>query len=355
MGNSNSGAIGINLDRNPLVYYTDEILSGSVNLNITEGNLTVDEIYIKLTGEIGYTTTKTIISGNGQSSIKTEYQRASFYSIKVPFTRSQRGEKGLILNSGEYSWPFEIPLTNSLPPAISQPEHYPYVCYRLQVVIDKPWYKPNTRQTKYLTIYPRVNLLSNPQCLTLTRFGNENRKEINLKGTINKTGYVPNESINILLEFENPQKVLIKHIDLSLFQFHQIGPNTSENTLFKITLPNILNTKDSQIRETFSILIPLRLIPPTFYFHGGIDTPTTVNIHYSLRFEVKVSGLFTNFDVNIPIIIGTEPKPDLNQQTTSSSLMFPYSFDVEQSIFDDHDDDPPPTYDSVIQSSVSLI
>ena len=54
MGNSSSGSIAIDLDDHRSVYYTDEIISENVRLNIEEGVLKGDEISICLTGEIGY-------------------------------------------------------------------------------------------------------------------------------------------------------------------------------------------------------------------------------------------------------------------------------------------------------------
>ena len=192
--------------------------------------------------------------------------------------------------------------------------------YYLQVVIDKPWYKPNTRETRYLTVFPRVNLLQNPQCLQPTIFGNQNRKDITLKGTLNKLGYVPGELIHITLEIENPRRVLIKHIDLSMLQSYRIGQNSRGYTIFQTTLPNILNSKDQQIKETFSITIPSIPIPPSYQFQGGIQVAVFVNIRYILRFAVKVEGMFTNFNVDIPITIGTEPNPDLNQQQIFNSI-----------------------------------
>ena len=59
MGSGNSSAIAINLDRNIIYFiFLVKCISGIVDLNITEEKLEADEIYIKLTGEIGYTTTQ---------------------------------------------------------------------------------------------------------------------------------------------------------------------------------------------------------------------------------------------------------------------------------------------------------
>jgi hypothetical protein len=196
-------------------------------------------------------------------------------------------------------------------------------------------------------VYPHVNLLQNPQCLLSTIFRKHNRKEIRLKGTLNKIGYVPGEAIQFTLEIKNPQNVLIKNIDLSMLQRYKIGENTQGNTLFITTLPNILNLRDQQIRETFSVLIPSKRIPPSYEFQRGIQRPAFVNIHYFLKFEVKVEGMFTNFSVNVPITLGTEPHPDSNQQQIFNPLTVSYSLNPEQSM--SNDGNSPPSYDSVVQ------
>ncbi|CAF1398097.1 unnamed protein product [Rotaria sp. Silwood1] len=349
MGNSNSRAIVINLDQNKLFYFSGESVSGRVDLNIIEGKLEADEIYIVLTGEIGYTTTRTVSTGRGRTSRRTEYHHVPFYVAKFIFARPESGQNELVYGQGQYSWPFQIPLTDYLPPTVNQPQSYPHVRYYLQVVIDKPWYKPNIRETKYLTIFPRVNLLQNPQCLLSTIFEKQNRKDIKLKGTLNKVGYVLGESIHMTLEIENPRRVLIQRIDLSMLQSYQIGRNSRGYTIFQTTLPHILNLKDQQIRETFSIIIPSVPIPPSYQFQGGIHRVALVNIFYMLRFAVKVEGIFTNFDINVPITLGTEPDPNLNQQQTFNPIVVSYSSNPEQSMF--NDDDLPPNYDSIVQNN----
>jgi len=243
MDNSGRNAISINLERNNSFYFTGETVSGTVDLNIINQKLKADEIYIILKGEIGYTIT----------SKCTEYHHIPFYSAKTVVAQPQPGEKELIFYQGQYSWPFQIPLTHHLPPTMNHPTLYPHVRYYLQVVIDKPWYESNTREKRYIMIYPHVNLLQNSQCLLSTIFRKHNRKEIRLKGTLNKIGYVPGEAIQFTLEIKNPQNVLIKNIDLSMLQRYQIGANTGGNTLFRITLPDLLNLRDQRIRKTFFI------------------------------------------------------------------------------------------------------
>ncbi|CAF5108068.1 unnamed protein product [Rotaria sp. Silwood1] len=92
MGNSNSRAIVINLDQNKLFYFSGESVSGRVDLNIIEGKLEADEIYIVLTGEIGYTTTRTVSTGRGRTSRRTEYHHVPFYVAKFIFARPESGQ-----------------------------------------------------------------------------------------------------------------------------------------------------------------------------------------------------------------------------------------------------------------------
>jgi hypothetical protein len=345
MGNSGSNTISINLERSNLFYFTGETVSGTVDLNITNKKLEVDEIYITLTGEIGYKRMQT--DSYGHPTI-IGYANVPFYSAKVIIGQPQSGEKRLILNEGQYSWPFQILLTDYLPPSINNPTSYPHVRYYLQVFVDKSAHKPNTSEERYIIVYPRVNLLQNPQYLLSATFENQSRSEIIFKGTLNKTGYVPGEAIQLTLEIQNRRRFLIQCIDISMLQLYKIGIDTYKNIICQATLPRILNSDDQEIRETLSILIPSKLIPPSYEFQGGNERPTFVSIHYFLKFEVEVGGNFADFEGDIPITLGTEPHPDLNQQQTPNPLMVSYSLNPQQPMWS-NDDDLPPSYDSVVQ------
>jgi hypothetical protein len=108
------------------------------------------------------------------------------------------------------------------------------------------------------------------------------------------------------------------------------------------------NLKYQKIKEIFSLLIPSEPIPPSYQYQGGIQKTASIKIYYFLRFAVKVQGILTDFDLYIPIILGTEPNPDLNQQQTFNPLIVSYSLNPEESMF--NDDVPPPSYDSVVQN-----
>ena len=60
MGSGNSVQISINLDRVNPFYFAAESVSGMVNVDIRGVKVKVDEVFIELKGEIGYTTTRTV-------------------------------------------------------------------------------------------------------------------------------------------------------------------------------------------------------------------------------------------------------------------------------------------------------
>ncbi|CAF4966189.1 unnamed protein product [Rotaria sp. Silwood1] len=346
MGNDNSSAITIDVDRNNLFYYSGETVSGTVRLNITKGNLETREIYISLIGEIGYIKT-TVSSSLGVGSIQHGYYETRFYYKKVRLSGPSITQQEFIYDRGRYRWLFQIPLIDNLPPTINQPDSYPRVQYFLQVVIDKSWYPFDIKYKKYLEIHPRVNLLENPRCLLPSIFEVENRKDIKLKTTFNKLGYVSGEKIQFTLEIQNPRKILILHSKLSILKCYQIEDKFDKCIVYKTILPKIVNLTNEHIMERFSMKIPSKRFPPSYEFQG--ENPNIfVHIYYMLKLTVKVEGIFTNFHINTPITLGTECNSHLSQQQSFNPLSISYSSNSEQSIF--NDDDLPPDYDSVMRS-----
>lgn len=142
MGNGNS-LINVTFDQlQPAIYYTGDILSGRVHFNIPEPTRDIDEVFISLTGDVGYTTTRSVRMQNGQIERKTDQ-----FDIKILGQRfllgrplsnnpsgqavAQRGHSGM-LQPGQYVYPFSIRLPDYLPPTL-HPEDYPYVRYQIQV------------------------------------------------------------------------------------------------------------------------------------------------------------------------------------------------------------------------------
>jgi hypothetical protein len=141
MGNGNS-LINVTLDQvKPAIYFTGDILSGQVHFHITEHTKKIGEIYLSLTGDIGYTTTRTVRMQNGQMERKTDCHDVRILGQKFLLGHPMINEHTnkeintndiTTLEPGQYKYPFAIRLPEDLPPTI-HPEDYPFVRYQLQV------------------------------------------------------------------------------------------------------------------------------------------------------------------------------------------------------------------------------
>ncbi|CAF0815406.1 unnamed protein product [Adineta ricciae] len=349
MGSNHSVQINIHLDRANSFYFAGETVSGTINVRISAGQIKLDEILLLLAGESGYTTTHTVTDSNGSTSVVINYLTKSFLKTITTIESPSSEQKKLIYNPGSYSWHFDIPLPSQLPPSLNLPQSYPHVRYYLKLVMDKPWYKRNATEILYLTVFPRMDLLHDAQLLTPTLFSDHNRNDVTLKGTIHKLAYLPGETITGTLEIINPRRSVLKQIKLLLIQHYKIECNTKQEKLVDIILPIVDHRNDEYIMDKFSLTVPSIPLPPSYDFHDGYDHKTHVNIHYNLEFQVKIEGMFTNFDIPVPITIASisdmnsnNYEPHRNMNFSQNSLSYYPEIDIDDKT------NPPPSYDSIV-------
>ncbi len=97
--------------------------------------------------------------------------------------------------------------------------------------------------------------------------------------------------------------------------------------LIRLAVPQLFNTNDEHIVTTCSIPIPMG-IPPSYNFKSkNTRSNVNVNIHYDIRLEVKAKGLFSDFELQVPIIIGTDSAVNSNYigMTTASGLSIDFN------------------------------
>jgi hypothetical protein len=332
MYNNNSTTITINFDQSDSFFTAGKTISGTVSLHVHEQEIKFREIFMTLQGKISYTTANIVYRGKCAGHPMADHHHIPFLSTTIFFVQSQSEKKEFTFIRGQYSRRFQIHLPDYLPPTINNAFDHSYVRYYLKLVVVKPWYHQNVKHIQYLTVFPRVNILQNPLS---TNFCAYNRQNIKLQVVLNKLGYVPGEIIVVKIEIKNPQRVCIKHINLSMIGCIRIAVNTRRCSVFKTLLPKIINSTDEQIEELFYLLIPAEPLPPSSRYICSIKRPICIEVQYYLKFQVKVKGLFTNFDLTIPINLGTEPIPDANQQQALDLSGHFISFIPERDISED--------------------
>ncbi|CAF0790952.1 unnamed protein product [Rotaria sordida] len=348
MGANGSSAIQVNFNHPNLFYFAGEQISGNIAFQNTEEKLILDAIFLECVGELGYTTLEHRHyhdkDGHHRTEQYTKYHQIPFLNFRIAIAQPQYGQREIILYRGQHSWPFEFVLPACLPPSlIPSTTSYPYVKYYTRIVLDKPWYKPNAKQVFPLTIFPRVNILHIAGGQQQMPFSNENRKKIRLQGCLMRGGVVPGDKISIHINLQNPKRTEIKKIEASLIQHRQVAHSCHAETIFRLDLPDLRDFNDTELQRTFDLIVPAIYLSPTYtYMSQSCSVTLGVSINYELILDVKVRGLFTDFKISVPVIVGTEPI-SAEQQLMNNPIQIPIA---SAPVFEY--DEPPPSYDAVV-------
>jgi hypothetical protein len=183
------------------------------------------------------------------------------------------------------------------------------------------------------------------------KFGTK-RKDVTVKGILQRAGLLPGEQTMLSLDIQNPNHVSIKRIDVCFIQRYEIEQCRRRLELIRLSIPEFNNVREQHIQATCPLIIPLG-IPPSFRYQSkGTRSVVHVDLHYDLKLEIKAKGLFTDFDLQVPVIIGTDSTDHSNYDTLTSTLLS--TMNLMPLDFNDIDDDdtPPPSYESVNHNDV---
>lgn len=174
-------------------------------------------------------------------------------------------------------------------------------------------------------------------------FSNQNRKKIQLQGYLYQAGVVPGDKLSMHLHLKNPKRSEIKRIEATLIQHRQIARTYHAETIFRLDLSDLREFSGTELQRTFDLMIPGILLSPTYtYMSQHAGQSIGISVHYELVLDVKVRGLFTDFKVHVPVVIGTVDTPT-EQQPMNHQIEMP---EASAPMFDY--DEPPPSYESVV-------
>lgn len=126
-----------------------------------------------------------------------------------------------------------------------------------------------------------------------------------IKGVLQRSGLIPGETTTFSLDIFNPLHSMIKRMDICLIQRYEIAQYRRRLEITRVQIPQLTNFDNQHIETTCPFTVPMG-ISPTYYFER-LDNryDIRVRVKYDIKFEVKAKGLFTDFDLQIPVIIGT--------------------------------------------------
>ena len=92
----------------------------------------------------------------------------------------------------------------------------------------------------------------------------------------------------------------------------------------------------------------LCLSSPSYnYLSQHAGAPVAVSVTYQLILDVKVRGLFTDFKISVPVLLGTEPTSDELQQQQQHHMSPPIAVPIASAPVMDYGE-APPSYEAVV-------
>ncbi|CAF1178544.1 unnamed protein product [Adineta steineri] len=338
MGVGKSTTVNVSFNHSDSFYYAGEEVTGIVSYHNTHKTLHVKSIFIDFIGEFCYTTPYTHQYPNEADYSNIEqrpvHHRIPFINNRFPVIHPEANQDEVILERGEYSWPFQFTLPQSLPPSSSpSTTSYPYVRYYARIVVGKSRYQRTMKPIYPLTVFPNVNLFHTNDGRQPVLLSSRNRKNLKVKLYLDQRGILPGQNISLHIDLQNPKRLKIQRIEATLIQHRQVALDHHAETIFQKNLPNMANFDKAELHQTFDLLVPSNHLPPTYTCKVKCHSASIrTNIYYELKLEIKVDDVLCNMKFNIPIIIATESLPDRYQigNNNYTDMPIPYSAVLEE-------------------------
>jgi hypothetical protein len=155
-----------------------------------------------------------------------------------------------------------------------------------------------------------------------------------VNGIIQRAGLVPGEQTMISIEIHNPNHLIIKRVDICLIQRYEIEQCRRRLELIRISIPQLFDIDNEHIQTTCPITIPMSISPSYSYRSRVGRSGVHVNIYYDIKLEIKSKGLFSDFELQVPIIIGTD-SIDQSNSTNITAPMNVNAIDMPEAEIDD--------------------
>ncbi len=290
-------------EQNQTVFWTGEFVSGNIEfINSDHQELKLKSIDVELIGLLVY---KNVLTGT-RNRARISTSRKTFFNQRLNLN-SANARDDFLLPYGNHKWPFRFFLNDSLPPSLKPKKSSDsYIHYFLKIVFVRPeWYKKNIKKSIPIV----VKRASSPVDATKVEAQGKNRKGLHLHVILQKSAVAAGKNVSFDVQIQNPKKVLINRITVTLAQHLILGPAQKRRlNLLNETLKTLNQFKNPHFHENFQFHVP-HTTPPTFSFNiSSSDREPPIIISYKLHFEAHLDGFYTNIRLQLPLTITDHPQ-----------------------------------------------
>ncbi|CAF1255398.1 unnamed protein product [Adineta steineri] len=296
-----SSKLSVELDRDPAIYYGSELVTGIVRLMTNDIHFSQKQLSVNLLGRAMHE-----ITYYRDSEKHHKVVTFTFLSKTVILTQSCSDEQKYFSSHGQHSWLFEIELPTHIPPTFS----IPHIFHTYHPAVEYPIIASLQQSVLAITdtkvIFFRPPILLTPQ--TSVVLSSVNRKDVFMNVNLFEGLFcVAGSVIQGTIQIENPQHKHIKRVECSIIQTLQVKDDSVVNKIIDVILPIMTDGIDNHYEGTFEIPIS-EYIPPTFQrLSASGESGPPVNVSYTIKFEVCMSGFFIDFSITKPLTVTIDP------------------------------------------------
>lgn len=250
------------------------------------------------------------ISGHGNQRRQVTYSGREDYLNTTTYLFGSDSGNPIELAAGIHTYSFACALPQKLPSSFEAKNGY--VRYIVRSTLDRPWKFDLSFKLPFTVIkHEDLNALSPALKVPFQTQVSKSfycccikSKPLLMKVTVPFSGYVPGQSVDVVIEIKNKSDVDVDGVKLALqktITYTSLSPRPKikleHSTIKEVFGVGILNETTGQV--AISLVVPP--IPPTN------SSCKVLKVAYELKILAKVFGAHRNPFVIIPITIGTIP------------------------------------------------
>ncbi|XP_059470817.1 arrestin domain-containing protein 17-like isoform X2 [Neocloeon triangulifer] len=332
-------------DLEPPVFYSGRIVTGRIEIvNRTPKKIRGIKVEIRGRSHVRWTTRRNNKDGKSETVVHQAFEE--YFNTKFHVLGSKNSSEELILEPGNYTYPFYCTLPANLPSSFEG--DFGFIRYSLKAEVDRPW-KFDYKAKALFTVTCPLDLNGSPELVAPVR--KEKFKTfgccccvsgpLNIIFTIPTGGVVPGETLMPTLDVENNSGVDLNQVSVKLIKLvtFKAGGRTKD-TKVSIVEQNLGRLNSGQSSTYERVALPVPSLPPSYLRNCNI-----IDLNYYVEASFSPSGCHRNFFIWMPLVIGTIPLQQNFAQFSQAPPQPPPQQNFTPSA--PQMDEPPPPYPSL--------
>ncbi|XP_076238914.1 arrestin domain-containing protein 3 [Calliopsis andreniformis] len=301
----------VEFDRPGAIYTAGEIVTGNIVVELCKSK-NLRGLYLSAKGlacvQWNESRTERNSQGHTVTHSDTYSNNEKYFNFEFSLLGARKSDIQVDIPPGHHRYPFTFHLPQNIPSSFEHP--IGYVRYTVKGVMDRPWRFDHECKAAF-TVLSILNLnLYQQKCLGVDDETSKNfccfccidLGSLNVRVRLPTLGYVPGQRINTIIDYVNSSStVQVTTIETrfeQLLKFHSTSKSTT--TRCTVTSSKIAAPTTTKAQTVSELLLPP--IPPSY-----LEFCNIIDIEYTLKIIVHVSGAHWAVNKQYPAIVGTIP------------------------------------------------